>query len=161
MSNLCLMKAAWEQLFFPTSVCFIHCLHPKVTQCCWPLLTQLPPFSFFLFLPPKGMLCCILMYFRPSAMRQLKNNLIDGCVCAGYANPRFLRSTMYNVPCTSDMLKASHIPFALALTPFARLGSQEVGVTLSFCSSLNLSTGCVCVCMGERERKMECVHMHA
>lgn len=49
-------------------------------------------------------------------------------VCAGYANPRFLRSTMYNVPCTSDMLKASHIPFALSVTPFARLGSQEVGV---------------------------------
>lgn len=77
---------------------------------------------------------------------------IDGCVCAGYANPRFLRSTMYNVPCTSDMLKASHIPFALALTPFARLGSQEVGVTLSFCSSLNL---CMCVC------EIECVHLCA
>ena len=84
-----------------------------------------------------------------------KNNQIDGCVCAGYANPRFLRSTMYNVPCTSDMLKASHIPFALALTPFARLGSQEVGVTLAFCSSLDLSAGCVCVCV--RERKIECV----
>lgn len=43
----------------------------------------------------------------------------------GYANPRFLRSSMYNVPCTSDMLKASHIPFALSITPFARLGQQE------------------------------------
>lgn len=43
----------------------------------------------------------------------------------GYANPRFLRSTMYSVPCTSDMLKASHIPFALSMTPFARLGPNE------------------------------------
>ncbi|XP_076459281.1 protein transport protein Sec24C-like [Babylonia areolata] len=43
----------------------------------------------------------------------------------GYANPSFMRSTMYNVPCTSDMLKASHIPFALSITPFARLGQQE------------------------------------
>ncbi|GFN78549.1 transport protein sec24c [Plakobranchus ocellatus] len=43
----------------------------------------------------------------------------------GNANPRFIRSTMYNVPCTADMLKSSHIPFALALSPFAELGPQE------------------------------------
>ncbi|RUS83129.1 hypothetical protein EGW08_009118 [Elysia chlorotica] len=43
----------------------------------------------------------------------------------GNANPRFMRSTMYNVPCTADMLKSSHIPFALSLCPFAELGPQE------------------------------------
>lgn len=43
----------------------------------------------------------------------------------GFANPRFMRSTMYNVPCTSDMLKASHIPFVLSVTPFAQLPQQE------------------------------------
>ncbi|CAL1526344.1 unnamed protein product [Lymnaea stagnalis] len=43
----------------------------------------------------------------------------------GNASPRFIRSTMYNVPCTADMLKSSHIPFALALTPFAELDAQE------------------------------------
>jgi len=43
----------------------------------------------------------------------------------GNANPRFIRSTMYNIPCTADMLKNSHIPFALSVTPFAEVGSQE------------------------------------
>ncbi|GFS08347.1 transport protein Sec24C [Elysia marginata] len=43
----------------------------------------------------------------------------------GNANPRFIRSTMYNVPCTADMLKSSHIPFSLAISPFAELGPQE------------------------------------
>ncbi|BFZ03064.1 hypothetical protein BsWGS_06104 [Bradybaena similaris] len=43
----------------------------------------------------------------------------------GNANPRFIRSTMYNVPCTADMMKSAHIPFALALTPFAELEPQE------------------------------------
>lgn len=44
----------------------------------------------------------------------------------GNASPRFIRSTMYNVPCTADMLKSAHIPFALALTPFSELDPQEV-----------------------------------
>ena len=58
-----------------------------------------------------------------------KNGRLSGVhVFAGYANPRFLRSTMYNIPCNSDMLKASHIPFALSVTPFSKLGSQEVGI---------------------------------
>ncbi|XP_041364667.1 protein transport protein Sec24C-like [Gigantopelta aegis] len=43
----------------------------------------------------------------------------------GICNPRFIRSTMYNVPCTSDMLKGSHIPFVLTITPFAKLHEQE------------------------------------
>ncbi|KAL4239532.1 Protein transport protein Sec24C [Mactra antiquata] len=43
----------------------------------------------------------------------------------GSCNPAFLRSTMYNVPCTSDMLKNSHIPFALTISPFAKLQTEE------------------------------------
>ncbi|XP_014770483.1 protein transport protein Sec24C isoform X1 [Octopus bimaculoides] len=43
----------------------------------------------------------------------------------GNSNPRFIRSTMYNVPCTADMLKNSHIPFALTITPFAKLHKEE------------------------------------
>lgn len=43
----------------------------------------------------------------------------------GNCNPRFVRSTMYNIPCTADMLKTSHIPFALSITPFAKLHPDE------------------------------------
>lgn len=43
----------------------------------------------------------------------------------GNCNPAFLRSTMYNVPYTSDMLKNSHIPFALTISPFAKLQDEE------------------------------------
>ncbi|XP_053392421.1 protein transport protein Sec24C-like [Mercenaria mercenaria] len=43
----------------------------------------------------------------------------------GNCNPAFLRSTMYNVPCTSDMLKNSHLPFALTISPFAKLQEEE------------------------------------
>ncbi|ESO85828.1 hypothetical protein LOTGIDRAFT_221280 [Lottia gigantea] len=43
----------------------------------------------------------------------------------GNCNPRFMRSTMYNIPCTSDIIKNSHIPFSLTITPFAKLKPQE------------------------------------
>lgn len=44
----------------------------------------------------------------------------------GNCNPAFMRSTMYNVPCTSDMMKSSHIPFALSICPFAKLRDEEL-----------------------------------
>ena len=44
----------------------------------------------------------------------------------GNASPRFLRSTMYNVPVSQDILKTAHIPFAMTYTPFARLEDGEV-----------------------------------
>ncbi|XP_064620101.1 protein transport protein Sec24C-like isoform X2 [Lineus longissimus] len=44
---------------------------------------------------------------------------------AGNANPRFIRSTMYNLPCTQDMQKECHIPIAMTITPFARLDDKE------------------------------------
>lgn len=37
-----------------------------------------------------------------------------------------MRSTLYVAPASSDMLKNTQIPFALAVTPFARLHSNEV-----------------------------------
>ena len=43
----------------------------------------------------------------------------------GNCNPSFIRSTMYNIPCTADMMKNSHIPFALTICPFAKLREEE------------------------------------
>ena len=48
----------------------------------------------------------------------------------GNASPRFLRSTIYNVPTTADVLKTANLPFAVTLTPFARVGEKEVGYCL-------------------------------
>ena len=33
---------------------------------------------------------------------------------------------MYNVPCTADMLKQGHVPFAVNISPFAELHPSEV-----------------------------------
>ena len=46
----------------------------------------------------------------------------------GNASPRFLRSTMYNVPVSGDMLKTAHLPFAITLSPFAQLKEGEVRI---------------------------------
>ncbi|XP_065058870.1 protein transport protein Sec24C-like [Rhopilema esculentum] len=43
----------------------------------------------------------------------------------GNCSPRFMRSTMYNVPCNQDMLKESQIPLAIISTPFAKLPEDE------------------------------------
>ena len=43
----------------------------------------------------------------------------------GIASPRFIRSTMYNVPATPDMMKQASIPFGLVISPFAELHSNE------------------------------------
>lgn len=63
--------------------------------------------SFFLSFP-RTMICTHLLLF------------------AGNANPRFIRSTMYNIPYNNDMMKQSHVPFALSITPFAKLNPKEV-----------------------------------
>jgi protein transport protein SEC24 len=44
----------------------------------------------------------------------------------GNSSPRYIRSTMYSVPATTDMMKQSAIPFALIISPFARLAEQEM-----------------------------------
>lgn len=44
----------------------------------------------------------------------------------GNTNPRLLRSSMYSVPATSDMMKQSAVPFSLVISPFARLSENEM-----------------------------------
>uniref|UniRef100_A0AAF5CSM4 PDZ domain-containing protein n=1 Tax=Strongyloides stercoralis TaxID=6248 RepID=A0AAF5CSM4_STRER len=38
----------------------------------------------------------------------------------GNASPRFIQSTLYNVPTTSDILNVSHLPFAVTCRPFTK-----------------------------------------
>lgn len=51
----------------------------------------------------------------------------DGGICS----PRFMRSTIYNVPCTSDLLKQTSVPFAITISPFAELNEGEVSPPIS------------------------------
>lgn len=44
----------------------------------------------------------------------------------GNSGPRYVRSTMYNVPSTTDMMKQSAVPFALVVSPFARSAEGEM-----------------------------------
>ncbi|XP_039276195.1 protein transport protein Sec24C [Nilaparvata lugens] len=44
----------------------------------------------------------------------------------GNASPRFIRSTMYNIPTTVDVMKQTSVPFGLVISPFARLASNEL-----------------------------------
>jgi protein transport protein SEC24 len=44
----------------------------------------------------------------------------------GNTGPRFLRSSMYSVPATTDMMKQSAVPFALVLSPMARMLEGEM-----------------------------------
>ncbi|TMS38858.1 hypothetical protein L596_005490 [Steinernema carpocapsae] len=43
----------------------------------------------------------------------------------GNCNPKFVRSTLYNVPQNADMIKQSQIPFSVAITPFANILPTE------------------------------------
>ncbi|KAG9346191.1 hypothetical protein JZ751_008014 [Albula glossodonta] len=43
----------------------------------------------------------------------------------GNASPRFIRCTSYNMPCTSDMAKQSHVPLAAVIKPLATLPPGE------------------------------------
>lgn len=50
------------------------------------------------------------------------------CYCTGNCSPRFMRSTMYSIPCNKDVLQASSIPLATVITPFAETGPSEVSM---------------------------------
>ncbi|KAJ9591698.1 hypothetical protein L9F63_001785, partial [Diploptera punctata] len=43
----------------------------------------------------------------------------------GNASPRYIRSTMYNVPATIDMMKQTAVPFGLVLSPLAVSSDEE------------------------------------
>ncbi|PAV79754.1 hypothetical protein WR25_06580 isoform B [Diploscapter pachys] len=44
---------------------------------------------------------------------------------SGNCNPRLMRSTLYMAPQSNDMLKSSQLPFAVGVSPFARLHPNE------------------------------------
>lgn len=44
----------------------------------------------------------------------------------GNSGPRFIRSTMYNVPATPDMIKQTSVPFSLIISPFAETAEGEI-----------------------------------
>jgi protein transport protein SEC24 len=48
------------------------------------------------------------------------------CQDQGNCNPRFMRSSTYAIPNASDMVKQSHIPIALSISPLAELRADEV-----------------------------------
>ncbi len=43
-----------------------------------------------------------------------------------------MRSTTYTIPNSTDMVKQSHIPIALSISPLAELPSDEVNSFISF-----------------------------
>eukprot|EP00794_Sanderia_malayensis_P007299 gene7299-8115_t len=43
----------------------------------------------------------------------------------GNCNPRYMKSTLYNIPCNQDILKESNIPLAVMVTPFAKIPDAE------------------------------------
>uniref|UniRef100_A0A1E1X2A1 Putative vesicle coat complex copii subunit sec24/subunit sfb2 n=1 Tax=Amblyomma aureolatum TaxID=187763 RepID=A0A1E1X2A1_9ACAR len=49
----------------------------------------------------------------------------------GICSPRFMRSTIYSVPCTPEMLRQTALPFALCISPFARQAPGESALPLS------------------------------
>jgi len=49
----------------------------------------------------------------------------------GNASPRFIRSTMYSVPNTPDMLKQTSVPFGLVISPFAPVEEGETEPPIS------------------------------
>lgn len=42
------------------------------------------------------------------------------------ASPRFVRLSMYTIPCTEEVHQTSHIPFAMVVQPLAEVGHGEV-----------------------------------
>lgn len=44
----------------------------------------------------------------------------------GNSGPRFMRSTMYSVPATPDMMKQTSVPFSLIISPFAKTAEGEI-----------------------------------
>ncbi|CAG9761653.1 unnamed protein product [Ceutorhynchus assimilis] len=48
----------------------------------------------------------------------------------GNVSPRFIRSTMYNVPITQDIMKQTAVPFSLVISPMARLGKDEFAIPI-------------------------------
>jgi protein transport protein SEC24 len=61
------------------------------------------------------------------------------CQDQGSCNPRYMRSTTYAIPNSSDMVKQSQIPIALSISPLAHIRSDEVKNMIAFALSGNES----------------------
>lgn len=55
----------------------------------------------------------------------------------GNAAPNYIRSTVYNVPCSPDITKQTQVPLALAITPFARHPRTDVSRTVTTLQNLS------------------------
>ena len=53
------------------------------------------------------------------------------CRDEGNCNPRFVRSSLYNVPTTADLQKQVGLPFVLSVQPFARLHPDDQPIVLT------------------------------
>uniref|UniRef100_A0A5K3FJG6 Zf-Sec23_Sec24 domain-containing protein n=1 Tax=Mesocestoides corti TaxID=53468 RepID=A0A5K3FJG6_MESCO len=53
------------------------------------------------------------------------------CRDEGNCNPRFIRSSLYNVPTSSDLLKQIGLPFVLSIQPFAPLHRDDQPLILT------------------------------
>lgn len=49
----------------------------------------------------------------------------------GNCSPRFIRSTLYNIPASNDLMKQMSVPFALNITPFAKIPENEATVQIT------------------------------
>ncbi|TRY71003.1 hypothetical protein TCAL_17342 [Tigriopus californicus] len=67
-------------------------------------------------------------YFETREKGQTPPLVTTDFICRdfGNASPRFIRSTMYNVPATTDMMKQTGVPFGLVIAPFAPVQEGEI-----------------------------------
>lgn len=49
----------------------------------------------------------------------------------GNCSPRFIRSTLYNIPANNDLMKQMSVPFVLNITPFANVQENEPVVQIT------------------------------
>ena len=57
----------------------------------------------------------------------LMSKLCTNDMVVGTCSPRFFRATTYGIPYSGDLLRQTHVPAAVVITPFARLNPREVG----------------------------------
>jgi len=134
---------------------FVAVIYVCVSRLCWIMAWFI---DMFHLMPLPLTVCCFskiqigfafLIPAHPGSpgQRAVKRVCVCVCVsscrplvwwwnCAGICSPRFLRSTMYNIPCTNDLLKQTHVPFALVLSPFSQLAHDEVCLTAYYTAAI-------------------------
>ena len=53
-------------------------------------------------------------------------SLLPPSLSAGNCSPRYMRATMYTVPCSKDLLNTCRVPMGLVIQPLADIPPQEV-----------------------------------